>query len=63
MVWLQQYLMRALPSMAKLVAETGNHAKAIAALDQSAFVSVPSVAQLLEQPQWWSYVDVAALTP
>lgn len=57
---LQQFLMRAIPSMMKLCADTGGRARALAALDSASFVPSPSVAALMGQGSWWSFVDAAA---
>jgi Apea-like HEPN len=57
---LQQFLMRAIPSMMKLCADTGGHTNALAALDSASFVPTPSVAALMGQGSWWSFVDAAA---
>lgn len=54
----QQYLMRAIPSMAHLTYRCGSHASAIGALDQAAFGDRLSVEGLFVPGQWWNYVDV-----
>lgn len=58
---LQQYLMRALPSMVELLNSAGGYEKAIALIDESVFAVQPELMALMDaSPDWWSYVDVAA---
>jgi hypothetical protein len=55
---LQQFLMRAIPSMARLIELTGSHAAAIQALDRAPYVRSPELEGVLEADGWWNFVDV-----
>ncbi len=62
-IWLQQYLMRAIPSMAKLATLVGSHDNAIRVLDDAAFHKAPELHRVLQSDKWWSFVDVPSITP
>src|SRR5205807_310304 len=55
---LQQYLMCAVPSMARLSSLAGGYTSAIQLLDGAAFARDPVLEELFDFAGWWSYVDV-----
>lgn len=57
-VHFQQFLMRAIPSMARLIQLTGSHQNAIAALDDAPYERSGQLDSLFEPDGWWNYVDV-----
>lgn len=58
---LQQFLMRAIPSMARLCSSTGAYQSAVQALDDAAFYPHSARNALFEDdPSWWRYVNVLA---
>jgi hypothetical protein len=54
----QQFLMRAIPSLARLIELTGSHKDALAILDDAPYVRSVHLDSLFEADGWWNYVDV-----
>lgn len=54
----QQYLMRAIPSMARLIELTGSHRAALTVLDDAAYDRSEHLDALFEPGSWWNYCDV-----
>jgi hypothetical protein len=57
-VRLQQFLMRAIPSMGRLAELAGSHAAAIEALDRAPYERSAHLESLFDEVGWWNYVDV-----
>lgn len=53
-----QFLMRAIPSMARLSELVGSHSKAVQVLDDALFERAPELDRLFDETGWWNYVDV-----
>ena len=57
-VRLQQFMMRALPTMARLAELTGSYAAAVKSLDQASLKRPPVLDELFVGDGWWDRVDV-----
>jgi hypothetical protein len=61
-IQLQQFLMRALPSMVELSGRAGGYRNAIGLLDQAPYRRDAELERLLSDAEgWWAFVDVASL--